>query len=142
MAKKNENDLIALIFTATRLIREQMVGHGKVNPFSLIQFKVLAFVAEKENPTMKDIADFLYITSPSATSIINRLVRAGELERNYDQTDRRIVRLRLTGRGTEALDYGREAAASRMSKVIVNLNEKEIIDFNNILTKIIKSYNR
>ena len=139
MSIQSKNELISLIFTATRLIRERTTRHGNVNPFSMAQFKVLAFVAEKETPTMKDIADFLYITSPSATAIINRLVKARELERVYGKEDRRIVRLKLTERGKKSLAEGREIAIAKMSKVIESLNEKEKNDLANILTKIINT---
>ena len=139
MTNQSKNELISLIFTATRLIKERTVRHGNIDPFSMAQFKVLALVAEKGTPTMKDIADFLYITSPSATAIINRLVKARELERVYDKEDRRIVRLKLTEKGKKSLAEGRKAATARMSKVIESLNEKEKNDLANILAKIINA---
>lgn len=139
MNKQSKNDLISLIFTATRLIRERTAGHGKVDPFSMAQFKVLALVSEKGSPTMKEVADLLYITSPSATAIINRLVKARELERIYDKEDRRIVRLMLTEKGRKSLAERREAVTARMSKVIESLNKKERDDLANILIKIINT---
>jgi len=139
MSKQSKNNLISLIFTATRLIRERTAGHGKVDPFSMAQFKVLALISEKGSPTMKEVADLLYITSPSATAIINRLVETRELERIYDKKDRRIVRLRLTEKGKKSFVERREVVTARMSKVIESLNEKEKGDLANILTKIINT---
>lgn len=135
----NKKDLISLIFTATRLIRERTAGHGKFDPFSIAQCKVLAFVAENNLPTMKDVAGFLYITSPSATAIINQLVKAGEIQRIYDQEDRRIVRLRLTEKGDKALVERRKEVSARMSKVLESLTEKDKESFAEILTKIINN---
>ncbi len=141
MSEQSENKLISLIFTATRLIREHMTGHGKANPFSMAQLKILAFVAEKGTPTMKEVANFLYITSPSATAITNRLVGAEELERIYGKEDRRIVRLKLTKKGGKTLAEGQKVVIARMGKVIKGLNEKEMEDLAIILTKIINSNN-
>lgn len=137
MKNYTKNSLISLIFTANRLIRERTAGHGKIDPFSLLQFRVLGFVDEKVAPTMKDIANYLYITSPSATSIINRLVKARELERSFDKDDRRVVRLKLTEIGRKTYERQRENSAVKMNKIIEPLDQEEINNFARILTKII-----
>jgi DNA-binding MarR family transcriptional regulator len=142
MNKISNNSLISLIFNANRLIREGMGKHGNVDPFSLAQFKVLTLVFEKGSPTMKEIADSLYITSPSATSIINHLVTEKELQRVFDKEDRRIVRLTLTAKGKKTLIIRRKEAAERMNKIIEPLNEKEKNQLASIFTKIINSHNQ
>jgi DNA-binding MarR family transcriptional regulator len=139
MEKNNKNDLIPIIFTVTRLIKKHMASHRKISLFSLTQFKVLDFVAEKETPTMKDVADSLYVTSPSATTIIDHLVKIRELERIYDKKDRRIIHLKLTEKGKKLLATRRKEAITRMNAVLKNLNKKEKTDLANILNKIINN---
>ena len=73
MENKDLDNLIPLIFTMKRLIREQIAGHGDM--VSLMQLKILSLVLEKGTPTMKEVANSLFITLPSATSAIDRLVR-------------------------------------------------------------------
>lgn len=141
MPNSNSN-LISLIFNANRMIRENMGKHGSIDPFSMARFKVLTLVFEKSSPTMKEIADSLYITSPSATSMINQLVIGKELKRVLDKKDRRIVRLVITPKGKKTLAVLRKEAAGRMNKIIETLDEKEKNQMANILTKIINSHNR
>ena len=142
MNKISNNSFISLIFNASRLIRESTGKHGNVDPFSLAQFKVLTLVSEKSSPTMKEITDSLYITSPSATSIINHLVAEKELQRMFDKEDRRIVRLILTVKCKKTLIIRRKEAAERMNKIIKTLDKKEKSQLVNILTKIINSHNQ
>jgi DNA-binding MarR family transcriptional regulator len=89
-------DLISLIFTVTRLVKEKTVMAGKISPLSIVQLKILSVVSKHEAPTMKDIADSLFITSPSATVAINNLVKDGQLERVPDKIDRSFIRLNMT----------------------------------------------
>ncbi len=142
MTSQRKNNLFPLIFTLVRLIRERTSCHGKENIFSVAQFKILAFIEERERPTMKEIADFLYITSPSATEIISRLVKAGELERIYEKKDHRIIHLILTKQGKKTITDRRKILSKRMEKVFKCLSEEERSDFAAILEKIIHSYNR
>jgi DNA-binding MarR family transcriptional regulator len=63
--------------------------------FTPSQLEVIRYVAEKENPTMKDIARHLRITAPSVTTIINLLHKKELLKREFDPGDRRVVRIVL-----------------------------------------------
>jgi DNA-binding MarR family transcriptional regulator len=130
-------NLASVMLTAMRLMRECVSGHGKTDPFSMAEFKVLALAANKEKPTMKDIAESLYITSPSATPIIDRLVETKKLRRIYDENDRRIVRLEITKKGQEEFCECRKEIDKKMDNVLSILNKKEQAELLKILTKII-----
>ena len=53
---------------------------------------------------MREIAAFLGVGMPSATSMIDRLVKKGLVERLEDSADRRVVACRLTDRGVDAVE--------------------------------------
>jgi len=129
-----------MIFAVSRLIRERAKDREKINPFSFLQLETLRYVAENGNPSMKDIADYLCITPPSATSLINSLVKAGQLERVYDKNDRRFVRLVVTTKGKTALASGFEKITTRVRKILSNLNAKERSELFKILEKLSRSY--
>ena len=59
---------------------------------------------------MSQIADYINISMSTATGIVERLVRQGLIERNRNNTDRRIVTIRLT-------DKGKTLAESIKSKI-------------------------
>ena len=135
-------ELIPLIFTMNRIVREQVAGHGKMDALSLVQLKILSLVIEKGTPKMKEIADSLFITLPSATTAIDRLVRDGQLNRITDETDRRIVRLEITDKGKSVYNERYKDVSRRMNEVLSELDMQEITDFAQILTKIINSHKK
>jgi DNA-binding MarR family transcriptional regulator len=71
--------------------------------------QALSALAGDVEMTMRQLARQLGITEGAATSVVDRLIRDGLMERRRDEKDRRIVKVRLTERGGEALtrDLGR-----------------------------------
>lgn len=135
------NRLVLLIFSAGRLIRKQSRG-GKNRPdlFSVLRLETLHYVAEKGNPLMREVADYFCITSPSATSLINPLVKSGALKRMADKNDRRIIHLSITSKGRKILEKGFNKINSRMRKILIKLSVKEQENFIKILEKLSKIY--
>lgn len=55
-------------------------------------------------PTIGDAADYLLLRHHSAVELVNRAQAGGFVERQRDENDGRIVRLRLTPKGSECLE--------------------------------------
>ncbi|WP_199617647.1 MarR family winged helix-turn-helix transcriptional regulator [Paenibacillus alkalitolerans] len=51
-----------------------------------------------------ELSDFLHVSSPTVTQMVNVLEAKGMLERTPDPDDRRVVRIRLTEAGQQAVD--------------------------------------
>lgn len=68
-------------------------------------YEVLATVAEEPEERMKmgDLAEALVITRGGLTKLVDRLVKAGLLERTFCETDRRVSYATLTPAGVELL---------------------------------------
>lgn len=132
--------LISLIFGTTRLIRERTQGSERIDPFSFLRLETLRYVAERDNPSMKKIADYLCVTPPSATSLIESLVKKGQLTRMFDKKDRRIVRLAITPKGTKTIEKGFSMLAKQMKQILDKLDDKEIDDLSSILEKLSRLY--
>ena len=142
MQNANIEQLVSMIFTTSRLIRERSGNQEKIDPFSILQLETLRYVDEKENPSMREIADYLCITAPSATSLIDTLVKSRWLERIHDKADRRLVRLIVTPKGKEALVIGFNKITKRIPAVLGNLSEKERADLVMILEKLSQTYSK
>ncbi|NCQ16056.1 winged helix-turn-helix transcriptional regulator [Candidatus Falkowbacteria bacterium] len=140
MPHTNIEQLISMIFATSRLIRERVKDREKINPFSFLRLETLRYVTEKDNPSMKDIADYLCVAPPSATSLINSLVEARQIERSYDKNDRRFVRLVVTPKGKTALASGFKKITTKMRRALSNLNAKERSNLFKILENISRSY--
>ena len=69
-------------------------------------YEVLATVAEAPEQRMKmgDLAEALVITRGGLTKLVDRLVKAGLLERTFCETDRRVSYATLTPAGAELLN--------------------------------------
>jgi DNA-binding MarR family transcriptional regulator len=68
---------------------------------SLQQFLVLDALSRKGPSTMSTLARFMGVTTAAMTGIIDRLVIRHYVARADDESDRRVVRIRLTGPGSE-----------------------------------------
>ena len=69
MRHTNIEQLISMIFAVSRLIRECAKDREKIDPFSFLRLETLRYVTEKDNPSMKDVADYLCVTPPSGLNM-------------------------------------------------------------------------
>jgi DNA-binding MarR family transcriptional regulator len=79
-------------------------------------YEVLATVAEAPEQRMKmgDLAEALVITRGGLTKLVDRLVKAGLLERTFCETDRRVSYATLCPAGTELLEEMRPVVVAEL----------------------------
>lgn len=107
------DDVVGAALELHRIMRSRMsnIVEGGVN---LMQLHALMGLHEHPLMTMKEFATMLRISSPSATTFVSRLSRLGLVHRLHDNTNRKLVRLRVTPRGEKQLQsFGR-----RRNKII------------------------
>ena len=109
--------------------------NSNLNIFSVAQIETLCFVKSNGSPTMKDVSEYLNISPPSATSIIEPLVKKHELKRITAPRDRRIVQVEITPKGEKKLEESIKNMTTQLEKVLDVLSEKEIKQFSLILEK-------
>ncbi|HEY6020884.1 MAG TPA: MarR family transcriptional regulator [Candidatus Paceibacterota bacterium] len=105
-------------------------------PLPFAQCEILAFVAEHNSPTMREIAKHFNITAPSATSLVEGLVRHKMLTRAQDAQDRRAVRLVLTAAGKRTATTLAKRKATVLGGIINKLNDDDRRDLERILRRI------
>jgi DNA-binding MarR family transcriptional regulator len=136
MSNKLTNDLISLIFNTGQVLREKAREKSSFKECSFLHLQTLHYVKDKEKATMKDVANYLHITPPSATSLINSLVKGSFIKRIIDQGDRRTVKLEITKTGLLLLKNNLQRVSLIMEKAVNKLSEKEKALFINILNKL------
>ncbi len=117
----------------TRLLRQQiscMKKEWKVNP---MQIHALLIIKEHNELTMKEFAEFLHVTSPSATSLVNRLVRMKWVKRVADKTNRKLVRLTLSVEGIKCMTTSMKEHARIMRDLFTLLSVADQKEFARIL---------
>ncbi len=89
-------DMASLIYMAFRPIFSRKDNHGAV---SNLQAETLNLV-NVSAPKMSDISENLRVSPPAATALVRNLVGVGNIERMSDDSDRRMVRLKLDSKGS------------------------------------------
>ncbi len=137
MSRIDTGQLITRIFSVSRVMFERI--HSGSRPSagaSFLQAATLKFIAAMDGPTMKQTAAFLRVKPPSATSIIDGLIRDGLVTRRSDGRDRRSVRLALTARGRAELTRCFRAKAALLRRVLRPLSAAERAQLASILEKL------
>lgn len=95
------------IYRTVRLLKSRMCRHfeerdreveGAGNRFDVTfaQFNVLMVIEERGVVSLKELAEVLHVSPPSASAMVDRLVEMGMVIREQSPVDRREVRIRLS----------------------------------------------
>ena len=85
------------------------------------------FLLHRQGPTrMGVLSEQLGRGLPSATSMVDRLVRKGLVERVQDPSDRRVVACRLTDQGTTAVERFWQISRERRLALVDALTDEEL----------------
>ncbi len=89
--------------------------------FSFSQVMVLQALVMQREMRMNELAQFLGLSKPNATGLVDRLVKRGMVRRERSSTDRRVVLVQLTQSGRRAtqrlLAQQRRGLAQMMKRV-------------------------
>jgi len=102
-ARKIHRVIQVLQSTMLRWYHEHVDGRGMCEDLTLPQFRTLEMIRERGEVTIKELAQALQVSSPSASAMVERLVEMGLSVREQSHEDRRAVHVRLTQEGTKAL---------------------------------------
>lgn len=110
----------------------------KINQLKITidQWLVLKCLKENPNATQIELAEKVFKDNASITRIIELLAKAGFLEREVNQTDRRKFDLKITASGEKILDDVYKIVLKNRAKALENITAEEIETVNVILKKI------
>ena len=131
-------ELMNLAYQIARQMRKQMGGskHGKLqDKVSPYQMHVLFHLAQHA-VTMGELADEVNITLPSATSLVDRLVKSGWVERQQDPDDRRIIRLSVTPAGRKLCVALKEERSQAFRFLLDAMPEEDLESLHRILSNL------
>src|SRR5438552_2281032 len=87
-------EILEVLPLGSRWLRGQV--RSQEPSWSLPQLHALGFVRRNPGASLSDLAAYLGIGPPTASSLVSRLVNAGYLHRVEDPAERRKVSLSLT----------------------------------------------
>lgn len=113
--------------TIMRLIRS---GVRKGGSISLPQLRVLGFVSRNPGAGVSDVAAHLDVTNPTASALVDRLVKKGLLLRKEDPSERRRTLLTITSNGSEVLEEARNKAQTLVAQVLKSQTPEQLAKIN------------
>ena len=123
---------LSVVHTAALMTKE---ANRILAPFGLTaaQFNVLMLLkyqADEEGARQIDLVNMLLVNRANVTGLVDRMEKAGWLERRDDPSDRRVKCVRMTFSGREVLEKAESAYFGRLEKVVGSLRQearKELI---------------
>ncbi|MEU3828961.1 MarR family transcriptional regulator [Streptomyces sp. SID486] len=111
-------DEVARVTSTAGELLEVLWGRASTAPASASQLRVLLILEHHEGINLRTLADSLASTPPSTSRLCDRLQAAGFVDRVVRPTDRREVRLYLSGRGRAFLDDLRARRERELQEVL------------------------
>ena len=111
-----------------RIRRAMRAGEGRDPGTTLPQLRALLFVRRKPGCSRSTLAEHLGMTPPGCSGLVERLVRAGWLERTIDPDERRRVQLGLTADGMEQVAHANLRARAWLVQGLDDVSRHDLAD--------------
>lgn len=124
-AKQGATELMETMPLVMRHIRRLI--RGQRSNVSLAQVRLFALLKDSPGSSLSDVADFLGVSKPTASSLVERMVQRGLVVREDDPNERRCVVLSLTRSGEAYLQEIRQFAIGEIGKLFEAIPERELL---------------
>jgi len=106
-----------------RWVEAQMAARGGLTG---AQSGLLFFLGKSDGALIGDAAEALDVAASAMTGLVDRMDRAGLVQRRPDPNDGRAQRLYLTGKGRIARDQARDGLDSLNARLADDFSEAEL----------------
>ncbi len=103
-------------------IRTQMRRYRGAD-LSVPQFRTLAYVSHRPGTSLSALADFLGLSLPATSRLVDGLVQEGLVVRQIPPGNRRLVALSVSARGQKTVCTARKATEKHLAEVVASLRE-------------------
>jgi len=106
-------------------IRVEM-RRGRSSDISIPQFRTMRFIQRNPDSSLSDLAEHLGLTLPSASKLVDGLVKQKLVTRKESAADRRRLTLMLTQTGTSIVDSARASARIHLAEKLKHLSDDDL----------------
>ncbi len=117
-------ELLATLPAVMRFIRTHMRQYHRAE-LTEPQFRTLVFLSHNGDSTLSALAEFLALSPPAASRMVDLLVKRGLIDRQTPSSNRRRVSLSLTALGKEKFQTALAATQAAMTKNFQILSSQE-----------------
>lgn len=125
LARECAHAVMQTVPAVMRAIRAEMRRNG-APLFSIPQVRALAYLHRNPGSCLFHLAEHLGVTRPTASTLVERMVRRGMVSRAEDPQERRRVVLHLTPLGLRHFRRTRHATRRWMATVLSRLSAVEL----------------
>jgi DNA-binding MarR family transcriptional regulator len=110
-------------------IRSEMRSRRSLG-LTVPQVSALAFVSRNEGSSLWEVANYIGLSSPSTSRLVDGLIARGLMARKEHPADRRCVRLTVTGHGLAILEASTQEILPYLADKLsgVDADNREAID--------------
>ncbi|MBL7070461.1 MAG: winged helix DNA-binding protein [Candidatus Omnitrophica bacterium] len=127
------NQMIPVIHK--EMIRRQIDEIHK-DKITFQQLLILEFIERAGQLKMSEIAGFMDVSTAAVTGIVERLVREKYVERVYDKRDRRVIRIRITPKGSQIVTRVSEQRRSMVIRLFHKVSDVDRASYLRIIKQI------
>jgi DNA-binding MarR family transcriptional regulator len=99
---------------------------------------IMLVLWEKDNISMKEISDLLYLDSGTLTPVLKKLETKGYIKRLRNKDDERLVYICLTKAGIQLKEFAKDVPRKLIESIFPGvIDEKAIVDHMSALDQII-----
>lgn len=128
MNEIEKDNIVGSLFAVLPLFQKLILNSLDMKNLKLTrkQLFILLALMRKERLNMSQIAKYLASSHEQATRSVAPLVEAGLLERFYDESNRKLVLIRLTDAGHEFIRVQKELLKENLIKHFDALSEQDV----------------
>ena len=117
-----------LMETAPKIVQTIRVEmrRGRKPDLSIPQFRALRYVQRHPDISLSDLAEYLGLTLPSVSKLVDGLVQQALILRQESTVDRRRLTLILTSEGESIVDKARADAQANLADSMKSLKQDEL----------------
>lgn len=129
-------DIFSTFERVIRLSSARYKGNSEERYASATQWSLFSYLHSEQSATISSIAKHLYIKPPTATRLIDRAVKNGQLLRVPSETDRRITYIHMTPTGETSYLQLVAQLSLRTNDVLRHLSANEVATLQKLFDKI------
>ena len=99
--------------------------------------KAIHLISLYEGITISELLQKLKVTKQSLNRVLNDLIKLKAIEYKKDEMDTRVKHVFLTNEGKKLFDEIFSIQKKRIHKALLNSSSKEVLHFNNVISRII-----
>ncbi len=122
--KETAHEVLEAVPAVMRIVRTEMRRHTTLD-LSVPQFRALGFIHRRPGASLSDLADYIGLTLPTMSKMVDGLVERKLMKRQTPAADRRRVTLELTSRGDALWQSARESTQAALAERLALLSEQE-----------------